>query len=373
MRARFWFPFALLSSSALFSFTLSGLAQQAPTGQSAPSAQGPAATSSSADHRISLDVVVTDKGGNAVAGLQQQDFTLLDDKQPRAITSFHASGGTSEAADPATQVILLIDAVNSSVLSVQYAEGELKKFLRQDGGRLQVPISVVIFTDQSTQVQPAATRDGNSLANLLDSNQPGLRLSSRSQGSIGAAERLQLSIRTLEELTGHEQQQPGRKLLIWISPGWPLFNGPTVHATITAQEMYFHTVVMLSQGLREARMSLYDVDPLGMADAAGLRTFYYKSFLKGVTSVKKVDSGNLALQVLAVQSGGQVLNSSNDIGSLVAKCLADAKAFYTLSFDSPPADHPNEYHDLDVKIDKPGLTARTRTGYYAQPHKDSGR
>ena len=102
-----------------------------------------------------------------------------------------------------------------------------------------------------------------------------------------------------------------------------------------------------------------------MDDSLG-RRFYYESFLKGVGSANKVQNGNLALQVLAAQSGGQVLNSNNDIAKLIATCLADAQAFYTLSFDSPPADHANEYHSLQVTIDKPGLTARTRTGYYAQ-------
>jgi hypothetical protein len=70
--------------------------------------------------------------------------------------------------------------------------------------------------------------------------------------------------------------------------------------------------------------------------------------------------------VLAAQSGGQVLNSSNDIARSIAGCVVDATAFYTLTFDSPPADHPDEYHSLQVKIGKSGLTAHTRTGYYAQ-------
>jgi hypothetical protein len=38
-----------------------------------------------------------------------------------------------------------------------------------------------------------------------------------------------------------------------------------------------------------------------------------------------------------------------------------------LTFNAPPAAHANEYHGLEVAIDKPGLTARTRTGFYAQP------
>ena len=46
--------------------------------------------------------------------------------------------------------------------------------------------------------------------------------------------------------------------------------------------------------------------------------------------------------------------------------MADAKAFYLLSFDGLPGDGPDEYHALEVKIDKPGVKARTRYGYYAQ-------
>ncbi|MFZ0137196.1 MAG: hypothetical protein WAK89_09065, partial [Candidatus Sulfotelmatobacter sp.] len=104
----------------------------------------------------------------------------------------------------------------------------------------------------------------------------------------------------------------------------------------------------------------------GMDDAAGLQTVYYENYLKGVISANKVDNGNLGLQVIATQSGGQVLNKSSDVAGLIAKCVADTKAYYTLFFQAADADHPDEYHDLQVKIDKPGLTARTRTGYYAQ-------
>jgi hypothetical protein len=55
-----------------------------------------------------------------------------------------------------------------------------------------------------------------------------------------------------------------------------------------------------------------------------------------MSSPRKLESGNLALQVLAVQSGGCVLNSGNDITNLVRSCLVDAGAFYSVSFDPPP-------------------------------------
>ncbi|HTZ83708.1 MAG TPA: VWA domain-containing protein [Candidatus Acidoferrales bacterium] len=320
-----------------------------------------------AGHRILLDVVVTDKSGKPISGLQEQDFTILDDKTPAKITSFHASEPT-EPSDPPVQAIILVDGVNASIQSVIFETQQLQKFLRQNNGQLPLPMSLAIFSDASQQMQPESTRDGNVLADGLGANQPGLRSLRRSAGFWGASERLQLSLQTLERITRYEEGRPGRKLLLWISPGWPLLSGPSIQLTNRDERMLFNSVVDFSRQLRDARVTLYSIDPLGTGDAGSFRAFYYQSFLKGVPNARKVDSGNLALQVLATQSGGMVLNSSNDLQKLLAAPLGDAKAFYTLSFDAPPADHPDEYHALQVKVDKPGLSARTRTGYYAQPY-----
>lgn len=348
---------------SLFSFAQ----QVSPAPQPAQPAKADAA--SAPDHTISLDVVVTDKAGNPVPGLRQQDFTLLDDKQPKKFTSFRAIAVADYATDP-IQAILLVDAVNSSERGVSYLQEQLQTYFRRDGGRLPIPTSLLVFTDTSTQVQPQPTQDGSILAAALNANSPGIRAIGRSAGFYGAAERFQLSLQALQGIIQYETNQPGRKLLIWISPGWPLLSGPEVELTRKDQEGVFREIVALSQQLREARITLYAVDPFGLADAGSFRTFYYESFLKGVTSSNKVDNGDLALQVLSVQSGGRVLNSSNDVPGLIAACFADSKAYYSISFESPPADHSDEYHALVIKVDKPGLTTRTRTGYYAQPYTD---
>lgn len=372
MRAMVSFSVAILCSQ---SFT--GFAQQTPTKPvtqptlATRPAAVPALQPSEADHHILLDVVVTDKAGNPVPGLQEPDFAILDDKQPQRIASFHAAEPTGDVTDPALQAVFIVDAVNMSLRGLQYGAPQLQKFLRQDGGRLLMPTSLVLFADPSSQVQPVPSRDGNALAASLDSSQLGSRAMTRSQGFYGAAERVQISLRTLENLARYEATQPGRKLLIWLSSGWPSFSGPEVELSAKEQVTLFRSLVALSTELREARITLYSIDPLGMTDAGGFPTLYYTSFLRGVSSPKNVQGGNLALQVLAVQSGGRVLNSGNDITNLVASCLVDAKAFYSISFDPPPGDQPNEYHSLQVKIGKPGLTARTRTGYYARPSMET--
>jgi hypothetical protein len=339
-------------SVVLLLLSVSGFAQRSVSPPpAAPLADATAHTA--VDRHISIDVVVTDKSGKPVSGLQQQDFTLLDDKQPKTITSFRAVNETAEQDDPPMQAILLV-------------RQELENFLRQDGGKLLMPTSLVFLTDKSTETKPVPTRDGNALADSLKASASSLRVIGRSQGFYGAVDRAQISLRNLEGLTTYEATQPGRKLLIWLSTGWPLLSGPNTYLSQKDQEGLFSTIVDLSAALRQARITVYSIDPVGTADAGSFRTFFYETFLKGVKSAKSVQNGNLGLQVLAVQSGGLVLSSSNDIVTSMVKCVADGKAFYVLSFDSPPADNPNEYHNLLIKIDKPGLTARTRTGYYAQ-------
>jgi VWFA-related protein len=91
------------------------------------------------------------------------------------------------------------------------------------------------------------------------------------------------------------------------------------------------------------------------------------SYLKGVDNPKHADLGGLLLPVLATQTGGQVPYGGNDLSIVIDRCITDARAYYMLTFNPPAAVHANEYHGIDVQVDKPGLTVRTRSGYYAQP------
>lgn len=96
------------------------------------------------------------------------------------------------------------------------------------------------------------------------------------------------------------------------------------------------------------------------------RASYYKDFLKAVGKPNQVLVGNLGLPVLAIQSGGLALELNNDLTALLQECISDTAPYYEISFDSAQAERPDEYHQLEVKLAKPGLTARTRQGYYAQ-------
>ena len=310
-----------------------------------------------------LDVVVTRKSGPPVSGLEQQDFTLIDNKLPQTITSFRALGGTAGRVE----VLVVVDAVNVDYEKVAYVRQEIEKFLRADGGHLPQPTALALFTDQGTQIQESLTTDGNALSAALDKYTVGLRTIRRTS-QYADADRFNLSMQALRELASREAQRPGRKIILWVSPGWPLLSGPGAVELLDSkeQQQLFANIVAFSTQLLQARITLYSVDPLGATESE-LRANYYEEFVKGVKEPSQVVPGNLALQVIATQSGGLALDFNNDVVALLRQSLADTQAYYELSFDAPEADKPNEYHQLEVKVAKPGLTARTRRGYYAQP------
>jgi VWFA-related protein len=320
-----------------------------------------AAQQNVAPNRITLDIVANDKSGKPVTGLQQQDFAVLDNKQPQKILSFEAK----DAREP-IEIVLVTDSVNASFSRVAFERDQLKKFLQQDDGSLVHPTSIALFSDAGMKLLEEPSRDGKALLTDLDNNEHGLRDIRRSQGFYGAAQRTDLSLRALDQLARIEATRPGRKIVVWISPGWPLLSGPRMELTPKAQADTFKNIVVLSTLLRESRVTLYSANPLG-SDESLSRNFYYQEFLKGVQTEKQAQFGNLALQVLATQSGGRVFNSNNDVTNEIETSIRDADAYYVISFDAIPADGPNDYHALEVKLAHHDLKAQTRAGYYAQP------
>src|SRR5277367_5887589 len=91
-----------------------GFAQQQPVPASGAEQVQPRAAQPSdpVDSRLVFDVVVTDKSGKAITGLEEKDFTLLDNGHPQKILSFYASGGgttaNSQPAEPPMKIILLV-------------------------------------------------------------------------------------------------------------------------------------------------------------------------------------------------------------------------------------------------------------------------
>ncbi len=342
-----------------------------------------------AEHHIILNVSVADASGEPVTGLRQEDFTLVDNQQLQQIASFKAVTGSTAFAPP--HVLLMLDSVNNSASSIAYARKELEKFLGQNQGSLPYSVSIVRLTDSGIHAGKPS-RDGNALLSELrmlpydihvkirgqepppstttvsHSFDPTIAITRSNPEGSDLNQRFALSIPALASLAAEQEDVPGRAILVWIGPGWPPLSGPGfLPDTPETQRNFFAHIVYLSTALREAQITLDAVSSPKMLRDAGQAADYYHAFLDGVPSASQANAANMALPVLAYQSGGQVLEDSNDLVAEINKCVADANSYYVLGFDSVPASSPDEYRLLQVKVNKPGLTVRTNTAYYAQP------
>ena len=330
---------------------------------------------------LTLDVVVTDKSGAPLGGLQLPDFKLFDNQQSRDLVSVHAASAMNPNADPPVEVYLVIDAINTPFLARANQRQLLVDFFRQNGKVLDLPTSLLIVTDKGISEQNRPTRDGAALLRVLDASYAGLMQIKRYEGLEGALLREEDSLKALSLFAAQQSKRPGRKLFIWLGSGWSIYSNPTSIGGPEKRQNIYNYIASLSTALREARITLYDVMP---ASGFGRGDNYIETYgdvsemdpndpnemlqyVKGVRDTNHVDMGDLNLQVLATQTGGQVLMGSSDLTSLIERCVMDAKTYYVLTYNQPPAAHPDEYRGIEAKVDRPGLKARTRTGYYSQP------
>ena len=314
--------------------------------------------------KIKLDVLVSDSAGKPVLGLEPWDFKILDNDEQRKVMSFRAYDGVQVKPDPLVEVILVLDVMNLPFQQVAFVRGEIDEFLRQNGGQLKQPLTLALLTASGIRVQPRPSTDGNSIATVVAGVNGSVSVLNPAMGGEGYVERFQRSARAIDNIAQIEVKKPGRKLLIWVGPGWPMLNRPSDGYTQVKQKRNFDSIVELSTALRQARITVYSVAPAG---ASGGNALLYQNFLKGVKTYHDADAANLALKVLVVQTGGKFFGPDNDLVSQINKCIEDAGAFYRISFDPPPARHADEYHDLKVAVDRPGLSVRTSSGYYNEP------
>ena len=320
------------------------------------------------ERRVTLDVQVTDVSGKAVSGLGQQDLTLFDNGHPQTVTSFREIGGSGVPAP--TEAILLLDTMNASLADVVIERQGIDKFLRQNGGHLPLPVSIVFLADTGIKLNKAS-QDGNSLAEDLKKLQTPMRVLGSAQGAEGAQDRSQRSLHAVQLLSTYEAARPGRKLLIWVGPGWPLLSRSTAGLSAQDQGRYFNSIVDITTALRRAHITLYSVAPLNLAQVSGQNPLFYQAYLKGVENPAQADSPNLALQVLAVHSGGLVLGQSGDLAGQISLCLADGERYYEISFDAAEDGTSIQYRALQVKLDRTGAQARTNSAYYAGLPEDT--
>jgi VWFA-related protein len=347
-----------------------------------------------ANHRVILNVRVTDAAGKPVTGLKEDDFTLLDETRPQKIVSFRAVHGAADSTRE--HVLLVLDSLNNSPRNFGFERKGIERFLRQNQGQLPYPMAIVLLSASGTKAsQPSRDpgflieelrklsdnlhqfgcgddEDDTGLAFVSGVGMPTLPTSRRAKAQSAQAldclnQRFRGSVSTLDRLAREQVEIPGQALVIWAGPGWPtLTGGEFLPDSPAMRHNYFAYLADLSTSLREAQVTLNAVSSPNLTRDVGFELEEKTASLDRAPKADEATAGNFALPVLAYQTGGQVL-VDKDIAADIAACIKDAESYYAVSFDSAPTIEGPQYHSIQVRVNQPGLTVRTTTAYYSQP------
>jgi VWFA-related protein len=346
--------------------------------------------------RIAIDVTVTDASGEPAAGLTTKNFTLLDNGQPVKPTTFDEQDGMGGRSEPPVSIVVVIDEADLSHEHAAEAVQDMERLLLRNSGQLSHATTVYRITNDAL-FATAPSKDGAALKDQIDKvgrmravwrplfigpgiGQPGnfvvtLQNSSRElPRTVPEAIGMPIAMKALGAIAIEQRRMPGRKLLLWVGPGWRVDSHKSTK--------FFETIVEFSTRLREARVEI-SVATRWLArhedeGASILGTNLLKEYTQGVKAPADAEWGNLGLQVLAIRTGGSILTGLNDfgvdggsgpgdIGKLFEQHVEQASHSYRLTFDPPPTGLVDEYRELKVKVNRPGLVTHTTAGYYNEP------
>jgi VWFA-related protein len=338
-----------------------------------------------AEHRAILNVKITDTSGNPILGLSPNDFSVIDNLQPRALVSLHYVEHGTRLASP--RVVLVLDVLNQSTREFEQDAAGVRRSLSRESGELSAPTAIAVLSGNGLTVGESS-RDRSLLLQRLEDVTYGVKSTrcedltdvpillsgvwtNRSsiqnlpdQAPNCLNQKFVISVTSIERLALKEEDTPGRLVMIWIGPGWPRLEGKQFVAdTPELKENFFEHLVLLTTAMREGQVTLDSVSALDRRHAPAERT----ALPDEVAKVDDMTSRALSMPAIIRRSGGQSQDDSQGIPDAIANCMKDAQSFYVLSFDFAASPAPHEFHSLEIKVDRPGATVRTNTVYYAEP------
>jgi VWFA-related protein len=317
---------------------------------------------------VILDLVVVDAKGAVVKDLKRDDFQVEEAGQPQTILNFEETGAHLPAPEaviestadldrlaPRAPVdIILLDEFNTRFEDMAFARYSLKKYLEKQPGKLVTPTMLVAVDLQHFTVLRDYTQNKDEIISALDHHFAAYPWQVHSGAWV--SERYATAFitlrRTAEAVMGHS----GHKNMIWVGRGfppsrfekWPIDTETRIH----------NAVQDCVNMLRDARVTLYTIDPAGVMMDPGIYGGYPAADPFG---------GNYEFNRLAKATGGRTLYGRNDVDAEIQTAIQDGANFYTLTYR--PANvtlDPQKFRRIKVTLDRPGLKVITREGYYLQ-------
>ncbi|MDO8680532.1 MAG: VWA domain-containing protein [Acidobacteriota bacterium] len=423
-------PYRLIAAVAalLAAITMPVPAQERPAPATPPAQQPPPADPNQPAFRaginaVRVDVIVTDKQGNPVADLKQTDFEVFEDNKPQTVETFRLvkidqttvpaytqrsprsrNDEETAAADENSRIfVFFLDDYHVRKDSSMAVRKPIVEFIANQLGPSDLigvmypltPIDAVVLTRNHQSVINAVEKfigrkhDYEPMNDLerayVYKLTPDVIEMLRRQVSLTAIRGISTKLGSLRE---------GRKSLILVSEGYSALLPPQMRSDVPGgfgdpgratrdpfagdnnpleERARFTAELDLQRELQDVfdaanrnNTSIYAVDPRGLA----IGDFDITANISMTTSQASLNQALDTLRSLAENTDGRAIVNRNDLAAGMKQIIRDSSAYYLVGYSSTQAPTDGKFHEIKVRVKRPGVQVRARRGYWAYTESD---
>lgn len=118
-----------------------------------------------------------------------------------------------------------------------------------------------------------------------------------------------------------------------------------------------------------ANIAVYSIDPRGLTDAAELAIEATgppvgSTILPTAALRRELRDSQQVLRSIAEQTGGRAIVGTNNFDDGFKQIVDDSSTYYVLGYRTTPK-YDGKFHNITVRLTRPGLEVRARKGYHA--------
>ena len=207
--------------------------------------------------------------------------------------------------------------------------------------------------------------------------------------------RNQVSLSALESLVTHlGSLREGRKAVILVSEGYaavlpaqlndpiasmPGLGNPARNAqgleSVDDRTAFFANIDIQNMlrpvydAANRNNTAIYALDPRGLATGE----FGITEGVGPQTDRQMLQSTMDSLRTLAEETDGRAIVNRNDLEAGLRQVVRDSSAYYLLGYNSTQTAPDGKFHEIKVKVTRPGVQVRARKGYWALTREDMAR
>ena len=373
---------------------------------------------------VRVDVIVTDKDGNSVSDLTAADFEVQEDGKPQQIDLFklvNSDGNVGPGAEPPRPIrseydqeseaarddvrlfVIFLDDYHVRRGNAMRIRDSLIQFVKTQLGPLDM---VAVMNPLMSVQQLTFTRDLEGVVSSLRTFE-GRKYDYRPRNSFEeqyanypaqAVETVRNEV-TMTALRGLAVRlgslREGRKAVILVSEGFssllppqmrdpnaqlpgmfnPAAGNPNAGSSTAEDRARFRSDAQLYGDLRVVfdtanrhNTAIYAIDPRGLAT----NEFDINENVGGRLDQDYLKATQDTLAALAINTDGRAIINRNDLEKGLRQVVRDTSAYYLIGYNSPsPAD--GKFHELKVRIKRPGVQVRSRKGYWAPTAEEAAK